>query len=119
MPLHPGKKWITNEIEHLFSTVTDGERVQKITHWAQRRTIATIEGNLTKLGVAWRNKVSDDYYMPASVASSIGAFVDRIWIELQLQIMQLIKGVLHVHTLDKYEDAAMHNQILLCGCSNR
>ena len=33
--------------------------------------------------------------------------------------MQLIKGVLHVHTLDKYEDAAMHNQVLLCSCTNK
>ena len=45
--------------------------------------------------------------------------MERIWFELQLQIMQLIKGVLHVHTLDKYEDAALHNEIVCCTCTNR
>ncbi|GMH96887.1 hypothetical protein TrST_g13412 [Triparma strigata] len=119
MPLHPGKKWMKHEIENALRTVTETERVKKLTNYTQRMTIATIDNALTKLGRAWRNNVTNDYYMPSGVASSIGAFVERIWFELQLQIMQLIKGVLHVHTLDKYEDAALHNEIVCCTCTNR
>ena len=64
MPLHPGKNWMSHEIEDLFKVVTEDDRVQRMTKYAQRRSVATIEANLTKLGVAWRNNVTNDYYMP-------------------------------------------------------
>ena len=62
--------------------------------------------------------MTDDYYMPQSVASSLGAFVDGIWIELQIQIMQIIKGVLHVRTLDKRRSASVHDSSICCSCCN-
>ena len=64
MPLHPGKKWMSHEIEDLFKVVTENDRVQRMTKYAQRRSVATIDATLTKLGVTWRNNVTDDYYMP-------------------------------------------------------
>ena len=30
-----------------------------------------------------------------------------------------MKGVLNVHTLEKYEDAAIHNKVVVCRCCNR
>lgn len=119
MPLHPGKSWMKTEVEALVKVVTENERVAAICQYAQRRTVATIDATLLKLGQKWRDNVTNDYYMPNLVATGIGGFVERIWIELQLQIMQIVKGVLNVHTLDKYEDAAIHNNVVACGCCNR
>jgi hypothetical protein len=77
------------------------------------------DATLLKLGSKWRNNVTNDYYMPSLVSAAIGGFVERIWMEVQLQVMQLVKGILNVHTLEKYEDAAIHNHVVVCNCCNR
>jgi hypothetical protein len=117
--LHPGGPWIVEEIKGLFKGVVDNAVIHDIAHAAQRKTINHLEAALNVLGAKWREKVCDDYYMPGSVRNPVGLFIDRIWCELQVQIMQIIKGLLNVTTLDKYEDVVIHNHIVCCKCSNR
>ena len=119
VPLHPGKAWIVGELQHAFKGVVENETVQYMCNYTQRHTINHLESSLAVLGGKWRKNVVNDYYMPESVAGTLGAFVERVWVELQMQIMQVVKGVLHVHTLDKYEDAAIHNAVICCSCTNR
>jgi hypothetical protein len=88
MPLHPGKSWMKTEVESIIHMVTEQERVSAICQYSQRRTVATIDATLLKLGNKWRDNVTNDYYMPELVAAGVGGFVDRIWMEVQVRMKQ-------------------------------
>jgi hypothetical protein len=70
MPLHPGKPWIMGELQHMFQGVMENERLLHLANYTQRHTVNQIESSLMVLGTKWRNNVTNDFYMPASVASS-------------------------------------------------
>jgi len=115
IPLAKGdKSWMNNEMSTLFSTLVDKQTVDEF-HWlVQRRLISKIDNQLVNLGKKFRKNVTNDYYIPSGVALTVGTLVESLWYEVHLQILNILKGVMKIEEIDKYEDCSVANKNFVC-----
>ena len=95
----------------------DNNTANAMTLFMQRRLLNKLNLQLSNLGKTFSTNVKNDYYLPDKIASNIGAFVESLWFEVHLQVLDMMKGVVKLDELDKHEAcsvAAKH----FCCCEN-
>jgi len=110
----PESSWLAHEVGGMFSKIVDKQAVNQIQWLIQRKMVNKMKWKLDKIGRAWRKNITNDYYMPNGVAATIGTFIDGLWYEVDMQIMNMVKGVMKIEEINKYEDCSVAAKRFVC-----